>query len=918
MLTELSNQKPSSAVDFTIIEATPGMRLVFSPDSPLFTIVSASQDMCRFLGYGKDRLVGKSIFEAFPPNSSDPTFNGHTELLASLELVLKNKMSHRREQRYDLVLNEGLFQETYWDTINTPVLNDDGEVTYIVHTTENITARVIADRKVAENDVAVAQFKFMADNAQNAFILAREDGSFAYVNQKALSGWNYTAEEAKHLRVPDVNPVFNDEVFSAAFKRAQHENIPQFETLHRRKNGEVYPVEINMGALTLAGKPHMFAVARDITNRKRLQEASRKSEENLRNLIMQSPVAMCILNGPDFIVEVANARVLELWGKHADEIMGKPVFDCLPDARVAGLHKIMEQVYSTGERFAANEQPIPLPRNGGLETFYVNFVYEPFRGVDQKIAGVMVVAFDVTNQVVARMKVEESNKELQFVMNVAPQMVWVTYPDGYHALYNYKWYEYTGLSDVESQDTGWTTVVHPDDMERTSAVWKHSLETGEPYEIEYRLKRFDGTYCWFLGRALPLKDETGTILKWFGTCTDIDDQKKASELMEEMVIKRTHELESQKNLLDNILRNSSNGISVTEMIRNDKGDVVDAKTILANDSAIRFVGMPREVFLSKTAVELDPDILTSAYGQKCLHTLVTGEPAVIQYYLGISNRWLELTLSRMDSDHLIHIFTDVTSIKVSQLEQERMLQELKRSNANLEDFAYAASHDLKEPIRKIRFFADRLNNKLSGKLAEEDQHYLMRMDRATERMQLLVDDLLEYSHVSTDNNYVEEIDLGKKLSKVLEDLELEVSRRNASIIVGPLPLIKGHRRQIQQLFQNLITNALKFSKPGVQPEILISASIISGEELITLNAATTPANKAYHQISIVDNGIGFEQEYAERIFKMFQRLHGKAAYEGTGIGLAIVRKVVNNHNGFITAESSPGNGARFTVYLPAN
>jgi signal transduction histidine kinase len=282
----------------------------------------------------------------------------------------------------------------------------------------------------------------------------------------------------------------------------------------------------------------------------------------------------------------------------------------------------------------------------------------------------------------------------------------------------------------------------------------------------------------------------------------------------------------------------------------------------------------------------------------------------------ITGRWQELTISKMDDDHLIHIFTDITPIKQAQLQLERTIEELKRSNTNLEEFAYAASHDLKEPIRKIRTFSERLKNKLQDRLLDEDQHYFQRMEKATERMQALIDDLLNYSHVSNSIDYSDDIDLNKKVLQVLEDLEVEVAQKKANVIVAKLPVIKGHRRQIQQVFQNLITNALKFSNPGAIPEIRITASVVSGEEMTSFKLPEGLKSTRFNLIEISDNGIGFEQEYADKIFKMFQRLHGKAEYEGTGIGLAIVRKVVENHKGFIRAESTPGKGATFKVLLP--
>lgn len=376
------------------------------------------------------------------------------------------------------------------------------------------------------------------------------------------------------------------------------------------------------------------------------------------------------------------------------------------------------------------------------------------------------------------------------------------------------------------------------------------------------------------------------------------------------------QMEQQKTLLDNILRHSANGISVAEVYRDAEGNMVDGRAILANDAAVQYTGIPRAIYLTKRATELDPNIIHSPYFQLCIETLETGEPQFAQHYLELTQRWLEITTSRLDKDHLITIFTDITQGKETELRQDRLVEELKRSNANLEEFAHAASHDLKEPVRKVHFFTERLKAKLADKLDAEAVQLLERVENAADRMRLLIDDLLEYSHVSHDPRAVEEIDLNKKLKLVLTDLELPVQEKKAVVHLGTLPVIKGHRRQIQQLFQNLIGNALKYSKPHVAPVIKITAQEISGQQAGSV-LSTTDLNKNFHLIEVADNGIGFDQGNAERIFNMFQRLHGKGEYSGTGVGLAIVRKVVANHGGYIWAESQPGEGATFKLLLPA-
>jgi light-regulated signal transduction histidine kinase (bacteriophytochrome) len=258
---------------------------------------------------------------------------------------------------------------------------------------------------------------------------------------------------------------------------------------------------------------------------------------------------------------------------------------------------------------------------------------------------------------------------------------------------------------------------------------------------------------------------------------------------------------------------------------------------------------------------------------------------------------------------------NITERKLPELELLEKTRALERSNQSLEQFAYAASHDLKEPLRKMKVFLELLKNGMLSRLTEEEMNLLRRIEKAGERMTLLVDDLLEYSHVSIHPKELEEVDLNEKMQRVLEDLELIIQEKGAVIHVEPLPRISGHRRQLQQLFQNLISNALKYSKDEEEPVIRITCREIKGEQ-IPVNLSEEEKGRNFYEIEVKDNGIGFEPEYAEKIFQVFQRLHGRSQYSGTGVGLAIVRKVVENHRGYIQAEGHPGKGANFKLYLP--
>jgi PAS domain S-box-containing protein len=249
-------------------------------------------------------------------------------------------------------------------------------------------------------------------------------------------------------------------------------------------------------------------------------------------------------------------------------------------------------------------------------------------------------------------------------------------------------------------------------------------------------------------------------------------------------------------------------------------------------------------------------------------------------------------------------FRDITNRKRDELALRRYAQELKRSNSELQEFAYAASHDLQEPLRKIQAFGERLNNKCYDALDETGRHYLERMVDASTRMRRLIDDLLSYSRVNSKTTSFLPVELSTVVADVLSDLEPRIVAENAKIRVGDLPAIEADPGQMHQLFLNLIANSLKFRRPGVTPSISIEGNVEVGE------------NGAMVRIAVADNGVGFEPRHAERIFGMFERLHGRDEFDGTGVGLATCRKIAERHAGELTAWGEPDAGAVFTLLLP--
>ena len=379
-------------------------------------------------------------------------------------------------------------------------------------------------------------------------------------------------------------------------------------------------------------------------------------------------------------------------------------------------------------------------------------------------------------------QMEESKEQFRKLADFMPQMVWTAEPDGNLDYYNKQWYEYTGFKEGYG-DQSWTPILHPDDVQHCVDAWYHSVKTGNPYQIEYRFKdRINKGYRWFLGRALPVRNAEGEIIKWFGTCTDIHERRTISEKLEDLVRERTEELE--------------------------------------------------------------------------------------------------------------------------------------RSNDDLQQFAHVASHDLKEPLRKIRTFASRMQDEFAKDIPEKAFVYLEKMQSAAVRMSSMIDGVLNYSIANTSEQQFESINLNTIIEEIKLDLEVIMEQKGVTLTYQELPFIKGIRVLIYQLFYNLINNALKFSKEDIKNEITITAKELRGTDLPG-NMNREPGTW-YTGIIITDKGIGFDEIYSEKMFHIFSRLNPKDKYEGTGLGLALCRKIVVRHGGTIWATGKLNEGAQFTVALPIN
>lgn len=510
-----------------------------------------------------------------------------------------------------------------------------------------------------------------------------------------------------------------------------------------------------------------------------------------------------------------------------------------------------------------------------------------------------------------------------------PQMVWIARPDGYREYFNQRWYDYTGATAAQSRGGGWIYLFHPDDHADIRRRWQHSFATAAPFEIHARLRRAsDGAYRWHLARALPQRDASGQVRQWYGSYTDVHESRLAERLL-------AQQLSFSRSLADSVAHGlfavDCDGLAIfinpaAERILGWNADELIGRKIhqiIHFQHADRSCHPPQEcpllnVVRTGRMVRADDDVFTTRSGA-LLPVSYSSAPAyedgkaigAVVSFQDISERkQQEQTFS--DQQQALKRYSEELEQRVDDrtAELRESNARLQSSNRELQDFAFVASHDLQEPLRKIQAFGERLANHCEPALDPQAQDYLRRMKNAAERMQTLISDLLAFSCVTTQGRPFVRVDLRQIAAEVVSDLESAVERSGGSVELGELPSIDADPVQMRQLLQNLIGNGLKFRRPGVAPRVRIRGELILPQSNIAPGAGQC-------QLVVEDNGIGFDEKYLDRIFDVFQRLHGRSAYDGTGIGLAVCRKIAERHGGSITARSQPGEGSAFIVTLAA-
>jgi PAS domain S-box-containing protein len=907
---------------------------------PSGRVMTWNQGAERLKGYSAEEIIGSHFSRFHTPGD---VARKHPETV----LVIARTHGRYEEEGWRVRKDGSLF---WANVVITPLRDGQGEMRGFAKVTRDLTERrreeelrlaeqreatIRAQHEESEKTLdqifsespafmtflSVPDYRYLKSNAQHFRLMQRWDiigktvkeavpeleaqGILKLLDEVATTGLPYVGKEIAVTYAEPAGPrtVYLDLVYQPV----------------RRPDGTIYGIS---------------AQGYDVTEKVLSRRAVENERENFRNLFRQTPEMVCILRGPDHVFDFVNEAHVRALGFDAT---GMPVRMAQPESKE--VHGILDDVYRTGQTASLHEIPITVTDR----VRHFNLTYAARRDDAGRISGIMVLGVEVTDQVLARERIEsvsealkKSEEDFRTVAEAIPQMVWTTDREGKVVYSNNRWKEYTGYSLAESSSHGMLHELHPEDLTMVLEGWQKARVSGERFSLEYRLKRKDGVYRWFLGQALPLRDPSGNTSRWFGTVTDIDETKRVQET--QAFLDRASLILSSSLDFKSTLQAVAD-LATSELCDWCGIDLLSAQGLLESVAVAHkdplMVAFAHQ-FRARYPVDMDspngsaqvirtgepllfpdiPDELLVKGAKDETHLAMMRKLKIRSLLIvplstkGRNFGTLSLVLSHAERKYGpddVAMAGELARRAASAIENTRILSELQEAVRTRDEFLSIASHELRTPLTPIKLNLQRLDRMArSGTIEAVPIEAIRKLvevsDRQLTRLTLLIDDLLDVARITAGKLTLnpETQNLAEVVREACERYAVQAAASGTvlELQAGDAVPLRFDRLRIEQVVINILANAMKYA-PG---------------EPVTIAVKRTSAGAT---VSVQDRGPGIAKEHLHRIFDRFERGDTPRNVGGLGLGLYISRQIIEAHGGQLRVESEAGHGATFIFDLPA-
>ncbi|SNC77291.1 PAS domain S-box-containing protein [Hymenobacter gelipurpurascens] len=868
--------------------------------------LSGPEHIYTFMNERSEQLFGGAVELGVPAAVARPEFvtNGYLHLIDEVYRTAKPFLLSEMPMAQPPAPN-GSVSTLYFDGTLQPLTDEQGQTQGILVFGIDVTERVVARQRTAELMEEIrqqdAQFRTLVESLPLFIFITDAEGNVLYFNPQRQA---YTGQPSSTDNWEDA--IHPDDVLRMReiFAEGRRTTSPWSGEFRLRRHDGQYRWHLKQAVPLLQPDgtvERWYGSTIDIHDAKLFQQQLEAKDQQLMLILSQVPAYIATVAGPEHRFTFATPNYQALMSGRVQ--LGQPAADLLPEVAAQGFVELLNTVYRTKQPYLGHETPLQVldASTGGQRNYYLNFVYQPLYDTEGQAQGVLCFGVDVTEQVLGRQRAEtltaevrRSDERLRRMTEALPNMTFINEAAGVGHYVSPQWYTYTGLAEGSSIANHWRSVVHPEDIVRVEAAYQRARHKACGWSFEVRFRRYDGSYRWFLNKAQPELDAQGQLLRWYGSNTDIHEQKELTEALRQS---------------EEYFRFLSE--SVPQIIWTAEAD---GQVDYFNERLFEVTGLRPADCLGPSAwaniLHPDDQQRSLAIWQAAAST---GSQYEIEYRFASRTggyRWFlgRAEPLRNEEGEVLRWFgscTDIDDVKQTQQLMQQQNTQLTQINQALDNFVYTASHDLKQPITNMAGIFEEL--KRTATFHDEAATELVGMfEGALQQINTTIRDLSDVVQVQRQQELLplEQIQLLPFTQEIVHSLQDQMEELHARIELdfAASPTLLFVRPNLQSILYNLLSNALKYAAPERVPVIRVATAWPDEQTLL---------------LTVQDNGLGIDLErHGPQLFQLFRRFHHHVP--GSGMGLYLVNRLVQQMGGRLELESEVDKGTLFRLFLPVS